>query len=366
MESLPTFQEAIQQAADGQLHIIDNAPLPSLPSGYVLVKTHAVAIQPSDNKILANFPLAGAFTGTDFSGTVVQAASDVDSLSVGDQVSGVAFLFNPEHRLASGAFSQYVRARADVLFKCKPSFNLDLAESSTLGTAIATCILSFWAPDSLNLTGTPAKPLVSSKPVRVLVYGGSTATGTIAIQLLKLSGYDPIATCSPHNFDLVTSRGASAVFDYSKPECAKDISDYAAGTLKYALDCISDESSSAICYQAIQRVGGRYVSLESVPDDSLASRRAIVPTFVLAAEAYDEDVRLGSDVYDRRGDPAKHELTVTYMRLIQKEVLDRGLLRAHPVERLTGGLQGVLEGMTRLAEGKVSGRKLVAVVDGSE
>lgn len=46
----------------------------------------------------------------------------------------------------------------------------------------------------------------------MLVYGGSTATGTIATQLLELSGYDPIATCSPRNFDLVRSRGASAVF----------------------------------------------------------------------------------------------------------------------------------------------------------
>ena len=37
------------------------------------------------------------------------------------------------------------------------------------------------------------------------------------------SGYIPIATCSPHNFDLAKSRGAEEVFDYRAPNLAQTI-----------------------------------------------------------------------------------------------------------------------------------------------
>jgi NADPH:quinone reductase-like Zn-dependent oxidoreductase len=48
----------------------------------------------------------------------------------------------------------------------------------------------------------------------ILIYGGSTATGTIAIQLAKLSGLRVITTCSPKHFDLMKSLGADLVLDY--------------------------------------------------------------------------------------------------------------------------------------------------------
>ena len=75
------------------------------------------------------------------------------------------------------------------------------------------------------------------------MYGGSTATGTIAIQLLRLSGLDPIRTCSSHNFALVRSRGAGTVFDYSDPDTPAAIKKHTGGQLKHDLDCISDAQS---------------------------------------------------------------------------------------------------------------------------
>jgi NADPH:quinone reductase-like Zn-dependent oxidoreductase len=42
----------------------------------------------------------------------------------------------------------------------------------------------------------------------LLIYGGSTATGALAIQYAKLSGATVIATCSPHSFAYVKSLGA--------------------------------------------------------------------------------------------------------------------------------------------------------------
>ncbi|KAI1467234.1 MFS general substrate transporter [Daldinia caldariorum] len=320
MTQLPPSQQALQQDDNGQPYLVDKAAIPSLPPGYVLVKTYAVALNPSDHKILRNFPIPGAYLGSDFSGTVVQAAADVDTdaLKLGTMVSGAAFNFSPTHRKANGAFAEYVRARADLLLRIappaspspSPSINnpatMDPFQAATLATAICTCILAFWSPDALNLPGTPDAPEVREKPTPVLVYGGSTATGTIAIQLLRQSGYDPIATCSRRNFGLVRDRGASAALDRVAYEdgdgdLAAEIAARAGGRLRYALDCVSDARSAAVCYAAIQRPGGRYASLERVPEEILGARQAVRAAFVLAAEAYGEDVELEGGQRQARG-----------------------------------------------------------------
>jgi hypothetical protein len=49
----------------------------------------------------------------------------------------------------------------------------------------------------------PTKP-TSEKPI-LLIYGGSTATGSLAIQYAKLSGFLVATTCSEHNFQYLKS-----------------------------------------------------------------------------------------------------------------------------------------------------------------
>nr|A0A2L0P0L5.1 RecName: Full=Trans-enoyl reductase TwmE; AltName: Full=Wortmanamides biosynthesis cluster protein E [Talaromyces wortmannii]AUY61973.1 TwnE [Talaromyces wortmannii]QBC19713.1 TwmE [Talaromyces wortmannii] len=364
--TLPTSQRAVQQDGNGKLHVANNAAIPSLLPGHVLVKTYAVALNPSDYKIQKNFPIPGAYVGIDFSGTVVQVANDVDSINPGTEVFGAAFTFSSAHRLANGAFAEYVRVRADLLFRipseqqCQNDGDLTLFKAATLGTAMSTCLLSLWSPDALGLVGKPEEPVLSEKPIPVLVYGGSTSVGTIAIQLLKLSGYDPIATCSPRSFDLVRSRGASNVFDYSSADVALKIKTHTGGRLKYALDCISDVASVATCYAAIQRPGGRYVSLEYIPDELLAQRRAVRPNFVLSAELYGEEIVLGEEAYDRPANREKHQLAVQNVGMLQR-LIDSGGLKTHPTEEIEGGLEGVVKGLVALAGGGHP-RKLVAVV----
>ncbi|KAI1661698.1 zinc-binding dehydrogenase [Daldinia decipiens] len=365
---LPSFQRAVQQDENGQPRVVSKASIPSLPSGFALVKTYAVALNPSDHKILHNFPIPGGYIGSDFSGTVVQTADDVntDILKPGTMVSGAAFNFAPTHRKVNGAFAEYVRAPVDLLLRVSPPSSthkdtMGPLEAATLATAISTCILAFWSPDALGLLGTLDAPVHHEKPIPVLVYGGSTATGTIAVQLLRMSGYDPIATCSPRNFDLVRDRGASAVFDYSTPDVAIKIKTHTNGRLKYVLDCISDADSVSICYAAIQRAGGRCALLERVPDELLATREAVRSAFVLAADIYGEDITLGQRGYDRPASREKHELAVQHLGAVQR-LLDQGRLKAHPIEVLDGGLQGAVKGLEILANGQVSGKKLVAII----
>lgn len=128
---------------------------------------------------------------------------------------------------------------------------------------------------SLDLPGDLLQP--NHKPTAVLVYGGSTATGTATIQLLRLAGFPAIVTCSAHNFELVKSYSADIDFDYPLSTCAADIGAQTKNSLCYALDCISTSQSMDLCYAALGRACGRYTALEPYWEGIAATRRVIKP-----------------------------------------------------------------------------------------
>ncbi|KAI0890575.1 putative zinc-binding dehydrogenase family oxidoreductase [Annulohypoxylon maeteangense] len=352
----PKFQRAVTQDVKGRPQIADHVAVPPLQHGSILVKTVAVALNPSDYKMGAAFPTNNAIIGFDFAGIVACVGEGADAhFTPGDRVCGAVHGSNPAEP-GNGAFAEYVRVPADLLLRI-PDW-LDWAKAATLGTGLATSLLAFWGPGALRLSATPDNPAEDLFPV--LVYGGSTATGTLAIQLLKLSGFNPIATCSPHNFDLVRSYGASAVFNYAAADTAAAIRTHTGARLKYVLDCIADETSVACCYGAIQRAGGFYTALELVPEGTLRKRRAIKASFIMAPEVFGKEVKL-SGGYERPASEEKHRVVVRMFAVVQR-LLDEGKLRTHPVQMVGPGLEGILEGLELLRSGAVSGKKLVALV----
>lgn len=185
IESLPEHQRAIVEDEAGQPVLANNVALPALLPKTLLVKTTAVAINPFDYKMPKNFPSAGATIGIDFVGRIVrvdaEAASLRPDLAVGDTVCGFIHGSNPAAP-DSGAFAEYVRAPAQLVYKVPAAMKVE--EAATYGCALASMCLALWK--SLELPASPSQPLSSESPAYVLVYGGSTATGTMALQLLKL------------------------------------------------------------------------------------------------------------------------------------------------------------------------------------
>ena len=174
-----------------------------------------------------------------------------------------------------------------------------LTDAATPRVAVCTCILSLWDDEMLGLafnsnmaaSGVETENDAPSLPPSALMYGGSLATGTITIQMLKISELDVITICSPRNFKLVRAGGASTVWYYADPSTTTAIRTHTQGRLKYVLDCISDTESVTCCYATIGRAGGRYESLEFVPDELLRKRRAVRSSFVMAAEIYGDEVK---------------------------------------------------------------------------
>jgi hypothetical protein len=56
--------------------------------------------------------------------------------------------------------------------------------------------------------------------------------------------------------------------------------------------------------------------------------------------------------------PEDYEFAVKMLSLVEP-LLEKGLIKAHPSQVREGGLEGILDGMQQLKDGKVSGAKLV-------
>ena len=180
--SMPVLNTAIVGLEDGTLGIRHDVPLPSLEDDMLLVRNHAIALNPIDTKMVGSLGTPGAVAGMDFAGEVVAIGPKVKTavpIRVGDRVCGaVPGMHAPTPHV--GAFATVVGA-PDVTTVKIPE-HMSYEEAASLGSGLGTIGLALFR--SLQVPGTPMAP--AEKPVDVLVYGGSTATGTLAIQLLKL------------------------------------------------------------------------------------------------------------------------------------------------------------------------------------
>lgn len=231
--------------------------------------------------------------------------------------------------------------------------HMSLEEAASLGTGIGTMGLALF--HNLDVPGYPTKPTEDAKTV--LVYGGSTASGTLALQLLKLSGLNPITTCSPANFDLVKSYGAAETFDYRSPDCIKDIKAYTKNSLKYVLDCVSEPETMEFCYQCIGRSGGKLTTLEPPPKYLDSRARSVKVDWVLGPALHGKAIGWPAPM-ERPANPELREFAKKWFTTVQ-ELLDQGRLKTHPIKTMEGGLEGVIEGLDMLVKKQVSGQKLV-------
>lgn len=191
--SLPQHHTIVAAKARGELTIESKAPLAAMEPDMVLVKTAAVAINPHDAKTLEYSPVPGAIVGSDFAGTVVALGSDAQKsgrFAIGDRVAGTVLGMN-KSKPNVGAFAEYVNAMSDFLLKIPDSLSFE--EAATLPLGAATALFALFnelelpvSLDQLYRHDSPKQEDSSNREI-VLVAGGSTATGTRAIQLLKLS-----------------------------------------------------------------------------------------------------------------------------------------------------------------------------------
>lgn len=163
---------------DGNFVSTLTAPCPSLGPDQFYLKTEAVAINPSDTKMLGDFQTKGGILGSDYAGTVIAVGAEIKGIAVGVRVCGVTNAMTKQ-RPDRGAFAQYNASMGRIYLKLPDSWSFEAGAS--LCTGLCTAALA------IRSLGLPLPDEPTDTPKCVLVYGGSTTTGTLAIQLLKLS-----------------------------------------------------------------------------------------------------------------------------------------------------------------------------------
>lgn len=196
------YQSALIAVKEGQYTLNTTHHLPShnplLPS-YVLIRVYFVALNPCYWKMVDFSPAIGTVGGNDFSGQLVAIGPAVSKWQIRDSVCGSLYGLDPHtgEGYWAGAFAEYVSVRVDLLMRVVEN-KVSMAESACLGAGVVTAGMAL--PDlGIPLTETDLEDLgvhkedsgaigtrkADTRPY-ILVYGGSTATGTMAIQLAKL------------------------------------------------------------------------------------------------------------------------------------------------------------------------------------
>jgi NADPH:quinone reductase-like Zn-dependent oxidoreductase len=181
---------------------LESTPRPSPGKGEILVRVHAVGVNPADawirtGAIPTRLPRTA---GLDFAGTVAEVGPGVDELAPGDEVFG-------RPRLSSeGSWAEYVIVKPGDVAK-KPK-RIDFAHAAALPTAGLAAWQALFAAG-----GEPTMGLASGQTV--LIHGGAGGVGSFAIQLARWAGARVIATGRGENLEYLRELGADEAIDYT-------------------------------------------------------------------------------------------------------------------------------------------------------
>jgi NADPH:quinone reductase-like Zn-dependent oxidoreductase len=212
----------------------EEVPIPEPNPGEVLVRVHAVGLNPPDWYVREglivlppemrpqlNLPI---IPGTDISGVVEAVAGDVDGLSVGDEVFGLLRFPSLE---GGSAYAQYVTAPASDLAR-KPA-RIDHVHAAGVPMAGLTAwqfLIELGHDHPSPFQVALHRPMSLNADSTVLVNGAAGGVGHFAVQLAKWKGAHVIAVASGTHESFLRELGADEFIDYTKSrpgEIAHDV-----------------------------------------------------------------------------------------------------------------------------------------------
>jgi NADPH:quinone reductase-like Zn-dependent oxidoreductase len=239
-------------ANDPSQVVYEDAPMPILGPGDVLLRVHASGVTPTEltwpstwvNPDGSTRPLP-IIPGHEVSGTVVAVADGVDDLKIGDEVYGLTDFQR------DGADAEFIAARASELAP-KPR---SVTHIETAATPLSA--LSAW------------EALFEHGELRagqhVLIHGAAGGVGSFAVQFARWRGAYVIGTASTANVSAVRALGADEVIDYRATRFDEAVRD-----IDVVVDTVGGETWERSW--SVLRPNGVLVSI-AVPRPSPESRR---------------------------------------------------------------------------------------------
>lgn len=256
------------------------APKPVAEPGRLLVRVHAVGVNPPDwyaregmpdvpeeLKPPVELPL---IPGTDVSGVVAGIGAGVEGFTVGDEVFG---LLNFPNSLQGNAYAEYVTASAED-FAHKPA-----GVSHEHAAAVAMSGLTAWQflIDLGHDVPSPFqeaqhRPMPLGPGSTVLVNGAAGGVGHLALQLAKWKGARVVAVASGGHEEFLRGLGADEVIDYTKQRPEEVVRN-----ADLVLDCVGGPGSRRFL-DVVRRGGSLYPVYFGEFDDEENARRGITVT----------------------------------------------------------------------------------------
>jgi len=221
------MMKAVRQHAFGGPEVLcyEDAPQPKVQAGEVLIRVHAVGLNPPDwylrdgFKALppewrphVTFPL---ILGSDVSGVVEQIADDVQRFRVGDEVYSMA-RFPSGFAGGSQTYAEYVSVpAADVAHK-PPGIDHVRAAGAPMSLLTAWQFMIDLGHDVQNPVQPQRHIPVPLEKKTVLVNGAAGGVGHFALQLAKWKGARVIAVASGEHETFLRDLGADTFIDYTK------------------------------------------------------------------------------------------------------------------------------------------------------
>lgn len=313
----------------------EDAPKPTPKAGEVLIRVHAVGINPPDWYLREGMKALPAewrhsirlpvIPGTDVSGVVEAVGPSEEPFAVGDEVySMVRFPSFGE----SAAYAQYVTAPASEVAR-KP-VRLDHVQAA----AVPMSALTAWqflidrGHDEPNPLQPELHRPVPLRDKKVLVNGAAGGVGHFAVQLAKWKGAYVIAVASSRHEAFVRGLGADEFIDYTKTPAEEAVRD-----LDLVVDTLGGPST------------GRFLR-------TLKRGGALFPVF-LGFSDHDEAARLGVTVSTTQVRSNGAQLA-ELARLFDAGSLRVGIDSTFP-------LQDASKAHARAAEGHIQGKIVLTV-----
>jgi D-arabinose 1-dehydrogenase-like Zn-dependent alcohol dehydrogenase len=217
-----THQAAILLQKGGPLSV-ESRSTPEPGPNEILIQVKAVALNPVDYvqrdlgmPLVLNYP---AVVGSDVAGFVAKIGSDISNAPPpGTRVIAFASSFyrngSPDH----GAFQEYVLAQSEGVIALPEALSFE--QGAILPLAVLTA-LSGWTTIGIPLD----TKFTKEDKQAVIIWGGASSVGTIAVQSAKLLGFTVYTTCSAKNHEYLKELGADVVFDYGDSDVVSQIVD---------------------------------------------------------------------------------------------------------------------------------------------
>ena len=200
----------------------DEVPVPEVAAGEVLVRVHAVGINPPDWYVREGMPevpedmrpplTLPVILGTDISGVVTAVAPDVHDFEPGDEVFGM--LRFPG--LDGGAYAEYASAPASDI-ALKPG-TIDHVSAAGAPMSLQTAwqfLIELGHDHPSPFQEAQHRPVPLGPGSRVLINGAAGGVGHFALQLATWKGASVIAVASGRHERFLRDLGAEEVVDYT-------------------------------------------------------------------------------------------------------------------------------------------------------